>query len=93
MAITNGLFHQQAIKELVTTNGPADVLTRCHFCILLFLFLNFIKISLILLSNARMLYPSLQLIRCDIQKLSRYVLRNSENTSILGQMTTLLRPI
>lgn len=52
MAVTNGLFHQQAIKELAITKGPADVLTRCQFYILLFLFMNFTKISLLLLSSA-----------------------------------------
>lgn len=66
MAATNGLFHQQAVKEMVITKGPADVLTRCQFCILLCLFLNFTKISLILLSSAGMLHLSLQLIGCDI---------------------------
>jgi len=65
------LFHQQAITEPVATHGCADVLTRCQFRILIFLFLNFTEVSSILLSDARMLHPSLQSIRCDIQKVIR----------------------
>lgn len=33
MDIISGLFSQQAITELITTNGCADVLTRCQVCI------------------------------------------------------------
>lgn len=32
--IISGLFRQQAITELVTMNGCANVLTRCQICIL-----------------------------------------------------------